>query len=123
MSEPENPEGLEEEEEETEVPAAVIAPPESPGGDVPSAESGGWEQDLQALSHSLDLPVETLQALGGSEEGNLLLQRVVQHHSVKESELEEYENTVKDLTQALSTQQQEGTHGVHYIESTYMFWH
>ena len=115
-----DPEGLEEvvEEvvEEAEVPAAVVTPQGSPGGDATSPQSGSWDQSLHALSHSLELPVESLQSLGGSEEGKLLLQRVAQHHSAKENELEEYENTVKDLTQALSTQQQEGTHGVQYIE-------
>lgn len=92
-------------EAEAEIPATVVSSQVSSGSDV---ESNDWEESLQGLSRSLELPVETLQAIGGSEEGKLLLQKVVQHNTAKESELEEYENTVKDLTQTLSSQQQEG---------------
>lgn len=95
-------------EEEAEVPATIVSSQSSLDGDIASVEPNGWEESLQALSLSLELPVETLQAIGGSEDGKLLLQKVVQHNTAKESELEEYENTVKDLTQTLSSQQQEG---------------
>lgn len=96
---------LEEEEvPETEVPEAVVSSQGSSGSD--SADEA--EGSLQALARDLELPVETLRAIDGSEEGQLLLQKVVQQLIAKEAELEEYETTVKDLTQTLSLRQHEG---------------
>lgn len=96
---------LEEEEvPETEVPEAVVSSQGSSGCD--SADEA--EESLQALAGVLELPVETLHAVEGSEEGQLLLQKVFQQLSAKETEIAEYETTVKDLTQTLSYRQQEG---------------
>lgn len=77
-----------------------------------SAESDG----LVTLAESLELPVETLQGINALEHGNLLLKKVVQCLNEKDSVLEQYQNTVNDLTENMSSQESKCGCGVHYIE-------
>lgn len=99
--------------EEEEVPETAVLSQESTGSDSVE-EPDESEQSLQVLARCLELPLETVQTVcSGTEEGQLLLLKMAQHLG----KMEEYENTVEELTQALSSQRQEGwcKHGAHYM--------
>ena len=73
----------------------------------PSSESESQDDSyLVAVAQTLEVSVETLHAVLESEEGKVFVKKVLDAINKKESELEEYENTVKDLTQTTMAYEQ-----------------
>ena len=102
---PASMESQEEHEEVVEVEEGVEILPE----EVPeeSEESMELEQRLEVLASSLGLSEDALQCVASSEEGRLLLEKVEERLKQKETEIEEYEATLNDLTQNMSQQTRE----------------
>lgn len=98
-------EEIEEEDEE-----ADEVPPEESSDSVPAAEAE--ESYEERLAASLELPLEVLEAVGQTEQGKLLLEKVIEHFEEKDGQIEDYQATLNDFTQSMNQQHGEQV-GVH----------
>lgn len=67
-----------------------------------STETDESEQNYQQLGRSLELPMEKLRSIGESEEGKLVLDKVVQHLNEKYNEIEDYESALNDFAENMN---------------------
>ncbi len=106
MSDPE----AEAEEVEIVMEEAVEVIPDESSDTNPAEESESPEDKLHRFGHSLELPLEVLEAVGETDQGKLLLQKVIDHLEEKDSQIEEYQSTLNDFMQSMSQQNGELEH-------------
>ena len=91
---------------EEEVEEAFEVPPEE-SSDITSAAEPETESN-EGLGQILELPLEVLEAVGGTVQGNLLLDKVKEHLQKRDSQVEEYQAALNVFTQNMN--QQHGEH-------------
>ena len=79
--------------------------------DTSSESESPDDSHLVAVAQTLEVSMETLHAVLESEDGKAIVKKALDAINKKESELEEYESTVKDLTQTtMAYEQRESEH-------------
>lgn len=70
-----------------------------------TAESETSENKFHRFGQSLDFPEEVLEAVAETDQGKLLLDKVIEHLEDKDRQIEEYQSALNDFVQNMSQQQ------------------